>query len=262
MVTSDAAVSIFLQPGWTLVGLVALLCAVITAALWFALFRWPGVAPARTPQAAYHVSATALFALFLSFTASDAWRRSDAAYAALLREASELSTLAQVADRMAEGRERGVAADALRGVLRDYLALTLREEWGRRNVTGSDSASLALDRGRGLALAGLAGPDAALWRVAYERIEGANQARTARLVAGGVYGDALRWAGLFLLFTVGSGAIGLAHLDRPRAAVPAMATYAAAACVALCVVALNEHPYAGWDATTPDWLEQLLARLG
>ena len=260
---TDLALDIFLLPIPAVAAIIALCCLGSVLAVWAVVFRVLHLGPERTPHPPLYASITVFFALFLSFTASDAWRRNDASYAALLREVAEAAGLMQVLDSVAALPDQAPAAEALRGSLRTYLDTSLKEEWGGHNVVSSEAAGAALERMRAGALAGMvqAGPVSTVWRVAMDRIDGVQQSRTARLVAGGLYGDALRWAGLYALFLAGAVAMALIHLDLRQAALSAMVLYAIVAAIALSVVAASEHPYAGWDATEPDRLVALRARL-
>lgn len=261
MIITDAAATVFLLPPAALVALVVLYCLGIVGVVGLLLLRVFDLPAKRAPQAPFHVAITGVFALMLSFAASDAWKRGDAAYGALLREVSEVEGLLQVADSVQGMPGEAVGAGRLREMVKAYLTLSLRDEWGRRNLRSSDAVEGVVQQARGLALERLAATGNPVWRVAYDRVEGLHAARTVRLVAGGLFGDMLRWGGLMALFIAGAVAIGLVHLDRRGAVWGAFWLYAAAGSIALSMVAVTEHPYAGWDATEPDRLVAILGRL-
>ncbi len=130
-------------------------------------------------------------------------------------------------------------------------------------MRSSTSAGLALDRIRTAAATGLVagGQSGPAWRSVQDRLDGMQQARTARLVAGGVFGDQLVWTVLGGLYLVASCATLCVHLERRRAGTVAIAVLAAAASLGMSLVATSEQPYAGWDAVTPDQLQTLLQQL-
>ncbi len=262
MVVSEAALAFFLLPLPALAAAVAALCGTAVFLAWLVVHRLLDLPPTRGPHPPFHVGIIAIFALFLSFAAAEAWRRSDVAYGALLREAGESAALIQVLDSTARIPGEQPGALAMRAALRDYLDASLRDEWPR-NVVASEAAGTALDRARAASLDGVArgGVAGAAWRVAYDRIDGVQQARQTRLVAGGLYGDALRWGGLFALFCAGAVGIALVHLDRRASVWSALGLFAAAATIALSIVAAVEHPYAGWDGVEPDRLVAVRARI-
>ena len=264
MVISGNVIALFLLPSWALVVITATVCALSVTLAWAFVFRILKLEARRQPHPPFHVGIIAIFALFLSFTAGEAWRRSDAAYAALMREAGEISALLQTLDALGVQADQLAGADSVRRAARDYLDASLREEWSRYNATASDGAAAALDRARAGALTGLLqpGPSTLGWRLVHDRLEGVHQARSARLVVGGIYGDALRWGGLVALFFAGAVGISLVHLDRPAALWSALLLFGVAGCIALSLVAVSEHPYAGWDGTEPDRLVAIRARLG
>ena len=129
-------------------------------------------------------------------------------------------------------------------------------------MKASAAAGASLDRVRtavaqGLVEGGALGP---AWRSVQDRLDGMQQGRTARLVAGSLYGDAVRWGALFLLYTAGAFSIMVVHLDRRRSLAIAIGTYLFVSTVSLSLVAVTEHPYTGWDAVRPDALRAVLAR--
>ncbi len=158
---------------------------------------------------------------------------------------------------------KGAAAAVLaRQAVAEYLDRSLGEEWGGFNVKASAAAGASLDRVRtavaqGLVEGGTLGP---AWRSVQDRLDGVQQGRTARLVAGSLYGDAVRWGALFLLYTAGAFSIMVVHLDRRRSLAIAIGTDLFVSTVSLSLVAVTEHPYTGWDAVRPDALRAVLAR--
>ena len=262
MVITETSVPLFLLPPGMLAAIIAGACAAMAAVAWLVVHRLLRLPPTRAPHAPFHIGLVALFSLFLSFTAGEAWRRGDTAYAALLREAGGVQALLQFTDALGSPAVQPVAGD-LRAAMRDYLDASLREEWATGNVAPSSAAGLALHRARDVTLRALlrAGAESGAWRVAYDRLEDVQQARSARLVAGGLYGDALRWGGLLALYCAGALAIALVHLDRRPGVGPALILYVVAAAAALSLVAAFEHPYTGWDATRPDRLVQIRAAM-
>ncbi len=261
MSASDASSPLFLLPPLMLAVIIFVACALGAAVAWavpHVLLRLP---TARAPHPPFHAAMVALFALFLSFTAADAWRRGDAAYLALLREASEVGALHATLGALAE---QGAPGAPMIAGLRDYLDASLKQEWRHANTVSSPEAAAALDGLWAATARELArgGDKTAAWRTVHEHLEGLKQARSARLVAGGLFGDVAKWSCLMVLFLVGATAISLVHLDRPKGAVTALVLFTLAGSCALTLVAVSEHPYTGWDAVTPDRLIALRATLG
>ena len=261
MTASDAAFPIFLWHPGGLVLAVACFCAACAGLAWVVVHGVLRLGPTWAPQPPFHGAMIALFALLLSFTAGDAWRRSEAAYGGLLREAQEARALTSLLDALAmAGQQRATEA---RDSLADYLARSLGEEWAGYNVRSSPAAALALGRLRaaaaqGLVTGGAAGP---AWRSVQDRLDGVEQGRTVRLVAGGVFGDMAVWAALGGLYLVAVFATVCVHLDRRRGGGVAVGALAVAASIALSLVAVTEQPYAGWNGVEPDALVALLHQL-
>lgn len=260
MVT-QSSITLFLWPPAALAAVVAAFCTACAALAWFFFHVRPGFGVEYAPQPPFHAGIVALFGLLLSFTANDAWRRSEAAYGALLRESQEASAMLPLLSAL-EMVDRPRAAEARIG-LRDYLSASLNEEWRSHNVMVSVHAAQNLDRIRqasaqGLVSGGVAGP---AWRTVQDRLDGIQQARTARLVAGGLYGDALRWTCLLTVYLAGAFAIAAVHLDRHKALRVALPIYAVVGTVALSLIALSEQPYTGWDAVEPDRLIEVLSHM-
>ena len=262
MQVTDTAVPVFLWPPVPLALTIAAVCAAGALLSWFLLHVRPRLGVEFAPQPPFHAGIVALFGLLLSFSANDAWRRSDAAYGALLRESQEAAAMIPLLDAL--GTVDAPRSAQARDGLRDYLSASLEEEWRSHNIGASSRAGQGLDRIRrasaeGLVAAGAAGP---AWRTVQDRLDGIQQGRTARLVAGGLYGDVLRWTCLLAIYLAGAVAISAVHLDRRRALRLALPIYAFCGTVAMTLVALSEQPYTGWDAIEPDRLVQVLALLG
>lgn len=257
----ENTIPVFLWPPEKILVLVTTFCFVTGVLPGLIMRRGLKLAPSWAPQPPFHAAMIGFFALLLSFTALDAWRRNDAALGALNREAHEIDSVMPLLHALEASTVAGPAET--RTALGEYITASLAEEWSVGNTRASERAEAGLDHARAVAAAGMmaGGSGAAVWRTVIDRIDTIETARATRLGAGGVYGDLLRWGALALLYVAGAVAVFAVHLDRPKAARLASGIYIAVGTVSLLVVALLEHPYTGWDAVTPDVLQTLLQRL-
>ena len=205
--------------------------------------------------APFFASVALLFALLTGFLAADVFERHKRAVRAVQVEGGALSslhalTLASAAD-----------AAVIRGPLRAYLEALVNDEWPRMaSAQGSARADAAL---------------AALLRaVADPRIEPATgaavhgglvqlaleaaTARSDRLALTSYNSEDIRWATVLLLCLLTQVAVGIVHLDRPRAHVAAVAVFSVAAIIALGMVAIQEAPFDGPLRISPAPLERVL----
>lgn len=191
-------------------------------------FRPVSAAPLRTT---YLDAVSTIFALFLAFTAADAWRRNDSARDALVREGQGLRQSLLIA------RAAGPEAEMVVEALLTYLRVVTEREWR----AGKNRAPVAF------------------WSEILSRFQRVREARAARLQIGGAFGDEARWGALLLLGVVSAVAIASTHLDRPAAGRRAVVLFCCMVALATSLVANYEFPYVGYRAVTPEPLEALLA---
>jgi len=71
----------------------------------------------------------------------------------------------------------------------------------------------------------------------------------------------IKWATVLILGVITQIAIGLVHLERPRAHLAAIVVFSSAAIVALGLIAMQEHPFEGSIRVSPARLEEVLAQM-
>jgi hypothetical protein len=213
------------------------------------IYRFSGL------SASYFTAISVLFALLTGFLAGDVIDRNKRAVHAVQVESGALAnlhalTLASAAD-----------ADAIREALRAYLDAIVNDEWQQMaNAQGSEKAEAAL----AALLRTVADPNIA--RSAGQAIHSAlvqlalqaAAARSDRLALNVNASDELKWGTVLFLFLMTQLAIGMVHLDRPRAHAAALSIFTIAAIVALGLIAIQEDPFDGTLRTSPAPLERVL----
>lgn len=208
--------------------------------------------------ASYFSAPAVLLALLTGFVANDTWERQrqasrvvqsesddvlavqDLAVAAAsdttaIRRALRLYVQAVVTDewpRMAQGRASGNAADALGALLREVADPRIATEAGAPAQSALLGSVLRIrgDRGERLSI---------------------NQHRV----------DDTKWLALLILGVLTQMAIGIVHLDRPRAQLAALAIFTAGLISTLGLVAVHEWPFDGPAAIRPTALEAASSRI-
>jgi hypothetical protein len=196
-----------------------------------------------------------LFALLTGFLASDVGDRNRQAWRAVHGESSAAASLytlsiASVSDMA-----------AIRADLRDYLQSVIKDEWPHMAENGgSPKTEAALSA----LLAELSHPKIATeaGQVVHTALMNSairvRDARADRLALASDRTNDLKWAIVLILSVITQIAIGLVHLERPRAQVAAIAVFSTAAVVALGLIALQEQPFDGALRISPAPLEQVL----
>lgn len=230
-----------------------------TAALIFWLcFRSPmqrWIASLVGVVAPFFGAAGILFALLTGFLASDVGDRNRQAWRAVHGESSAAASLytlsiASVSDMA-----------AIRAALRDYLQSVIKDEWPHMAEAGGSSKT---DATLSILLAELSHPKIAT--EAGQAVHNAvmnsairvRDARADRLALASDRTNDLKWAVVLILGVITQIAIGLVHLERPRAQIAAIVVFSTAAVVALGLIALQEQPFDGAIRILPAPLEQIL----
>ena len=126
MTIDEITLPVFLWPPGIILLCVLTLCGGVTVLLWGLVFGTVRLGPASAPHTPILSAVVGLFALLLSFTALDAWRRNDAAVAALLRESQESAAILPLLGAL---EAKGAAAAVLaRQAVAEYLDRSLGEE--------------------------------------------------------------------------------------------------------------------------------------
>jgi hypothetical protein len=197
-----------------------------------------------------------LFALLTGFLANDIWERERQAERAVLAERDGLMAAHELS--------AAIAADmtALRDALRAYVRVVVAEEWplmeeGGRSAAADDALDALL---REVAKPGTA---AAAGQVVHGALLNSllqvRRARDDRLLLSGDQADQTKWAAVLILALLTLIALGIVHLERPRAQLAALVLFAVATAATLGLVAVRERPFAGAERVLPTPLEEVLA---
>ncbi len=196
-----------------------------------------------------------LFALTCAFLASEVWQRHAAAAAVVLAEASASHTLLRAATAL------GATGAPLHAATRAHVQKLVDEEWpamhAQRKVIGaSDTTQRLFDLLLAdPALLALPAPSRTLLHEALAQLR---DARTQRLRLAEASVPTVNWVGLLLLGLLTQAAIAVVHIGQRRAMALALVIYASGMAVAMTVVAVNDHPFAGQDALPPTALIETL----
>lgn len=199
-----------------------------------------------------------LFALLTGFLAADIGNRNRQAWRAVQGESSAAASIytlsiASVSDMA-----------GIRAALRDYLQSVVTDEWPHMTVNGGSSKT---ETALSMLLAELSHPKIAT--EAGQAVHNAllntalrvRDARSDRLALASDRTNDLKWAVVLILGVITQVAIGLVHLERPRAQVAAIVVFSTAAVVALGLIALQEQPFYGAIRISPAPLQQVLATM-
>jgi hypothetical protein len=250
-----------LPTGAVFLVLAACLAAVTAAVHWLTFGRatrpWAQGFAGVVPQ--YAGVLAVLFSLLTGFLANDVWERERQAERAVVVErdgllaAHELSAATAVADMA-----------GLREALRGYVRVVLAEEWprmaeGGRSAAADDAIDALL---REVAKPGVA---AAAGQAVHGALLGSllqvRRARDDRLLLSGDQADQTKWAAVLILAVLTLLALGIVHLERPRAQLAALVVFAVATAATLGLIAVRERPFAGAERVSPAPLEEVLTTI-
>ncbi|MBV8613496.1 MAG: DUF4239 domain-containing protein [Acetobacteraceae bacterium] len=142
------------------------------------------------------------------------------------------------------------------------MASVLDEEWHKRPVGyGSPRTDAALRGLLGAAASRQTGAAAgpAVQAALIDAVQRIGAARSARLVLMRAPTDTLRWGAVLLLALLTQVSVAVAHLDRARGQVVALALPTTAAIIVLALVAALERPFDGAHQISPAPLRQAIA---
>lgn len=233
--------------GIQLLMLVAHATVVVLAS--YGLMRWLGAIerrkPGLLPVGPFFVSVSTLYALFLAFHASTIWSHQHDAEAAFRDAVTSISRLEKLLDLT------GDQAPAARDELGRYIDAVVREEWPTGNSRPSPRAVQALDDLRGT-LVQVAGsvPTAVaddLFRVFDELV----RARSERIWVGAHNRNRDSWYVVLVLGLLAHVAIGVVHMDRPRAGLLALVLFAVATTASYRLLTDALNPFVNVDNVDP-----------
>ncbi|MFN3659292.1 MAG: DUF4239 domain-containing protein [Pseudolabrys sp.] len=234
--------------------LIALYGGAAAAVAWLAFgpaagARLDGVVPP------YFGALAILFALLTSFLAGDIGDRNRQAARAVQTEAGELRNVFTLSVASASDMRE------IRAAWAGYVKAVVADDWPamEQGAQGA-SASAAYDAllrevsDPRIATAAGAAVHAALLNAAVR----AGTARTDRLALAADRTNDLKWAVVLILGVLTQAAIGLVHLQKRVPHVAALVLFSAAAVIALGLIGLQEHPFAGAVRIAPAPLQDLL----
>lgn len=197
-------------------------------------------ARALMPVAPFFAAVATLFALFVTFLANDIWTTNARAWQAAGAEGASIRELVRVAS-IASDADAGISALAA-----DYLREAREREWvERQNESPARSVEQKLDALAHAVLQNLGARPAVVSAELLRLLGAVVNARDQRLAIGARQEDEYQWLIVVFLAVLTQLAVGLVHLDRPKAAALTIAVFTAAAVTAIGTLALYENPYVG-----------------
>ncbi len=199
-----------------------------------------------------------LFALLTGFLAADVGDRNRQAWRAVHSESSAAASLytlsiASVSDMA-----------AIRAALRNYLRSVVADEWPHMAYNGGSSKT---ETALSMLLTELSHPKIAteagqaVHNALLNTVLRVRDARSDRLALASDRTNDLKWTIVLVLGVITQIAIGLVHLERPRAQAAAIVVFSTAAVVTLGLIALQEHPFEGVIRISPAPLQQVLTAM-
>ena len=196
-----------------------------------------------------------LFALLASFLANDISERSRQALRTVQAEAGELRNIHTLSVASVSDMQN------IRAALKAYVGSIVDDEWPAMNTTGSSSRTeAAYDN----LLREVSQP--ALSKASGQTVHSAllnatvraGTQRNVRLALAADHTNDLKWLVVIVLSLFTQVAIGLVHLERPRAFVASLIVFSGAVVVALGIIALQEYPFSGTFRIAPDPIAAVL----
>lgn len=206
--------------------------------------------------APFFSSVAILFALLTGFLASDVSQRNRLANQAVWNEAAAAARIQALS--LAARSDMAQA----RTLLRSYLQSVVADEWplmvlGEASKVTAGLLSDLLETVVNPDVAAEAGSAAQTALV--NAVVAMDAARSNRLSASNDQTNGLKWLTVLLLGAITQLAIGLVHLDKPRAMIAAVTLFSVAAFVTLGLLALQERLFSGWIQVSPAPLTRVVA---
>lgn len=208
--------------------------------------------------APFFAAVSVLFALLTGFLASDVGDRNRQAVRAVTAERDAVLNLYTLS--IASASEMG----SIRAALRAYVAAVVEDEWSRMAASESSQRT---DEAMAVLMQEVSDPKIAVesgQAVHNALLNTAIRIRTARSERLALSADRtndLKWATVLILGVLTQVAIGLVHLDRPRAHAAAMTVFSLAMTITLSLIALQEHPFNGPLRVMSTPIEEALAKM-
>lgn len=200
-------------------------------------------------------SVAVMFSLLTGFLANDVWDRDKQAARTVLAERDGLLSVHAIS------RATPSNLTELQQAAQHYAQALIEDEWPRMLQQGaSDTAGRALLEVLTQASspqvgieAGAAAQGALLTSTL--RLRGA---RDDRLALSSNLTDRTKWTAVLLLALITQVAIGIVHLEKPRAQLAALSIFSTAVVVMLGLIAIRERPFDGPAHVSPAPIEQAL----
>jgi hypothetical protein len=149
----------------------------------------------------------------------------------------------------------------IRDALREYVRSELQDEWPRMSDFGRSSKTEAafgnlLREAADQKVAREAG--AAVHTALLNAVSQVGRARSQRLAISTDATNTVKWITVLILAMITQVAIGLVHVEKPRAQIAALALFTSALVVALGLMAMQEWPFSGPLQISPAPLRAIL----
>jgi hypothetical protein len=187
-------------------------------------------------------SVAVLFSLLTGFLANEVWDRNRQANRVIMAERSAL--LAVHAISVAAAYDM----NDIRAAAQRYAEALVQDEWPRMaNQEGSATAGQALLTLLGRVSNPQVGIDAgiAAQGALLDTVLKLRSARDDRLAISGDRTDRTKWTAVLILALITQAAIGIVHLERPKAQLAALSIFSFAVVITLGLIAIRERPFDG-----------------
>ncbi|MCC6135148.1 MAG: DUF4239 domain-containing protein [Candidatus Contendobacter sp.] len=245
-------------PLWLTIPMTLLFWLVTAAGVW-GVFQYPRLVPfwqKCTGIAPPYVSIfAALFGLSVSFMGADIWQRTERAQKDVFQEVSQLNYLLHLAEAI------GPAGQTMTVPICAYAKTVVQEEWPVMLLHGEASpvAQAAFYRLLSLLTAPefTAQVDATVRREMLNAVNQSREYRIDRIQLSSNYSHFGKWVMVLFLGFMTQIAIGVVHLDKPRARAVTLFIFTMAMAVTLILLAGLDQPFASPFAVSNDPFVQL-----
>ena len=189
-----------------------------------------------------------LFALLTGFLANDVGDRSRQAFRAVHAEAAELRNIHTLSVASASDMR------TIRAALKTYVTSVVADEWPAMDETRPSPRTMAAydDLLREVSVPSIAKDSGqAVHAALLNATVRVGTARNDRLALSSDHTNDLKWLVVIALGLITQVAIGLVHLERPRAFMASLIVFSTAAVVTLGIIALQEYPFDGAFQVSP-----------
>jgi hypothetical protein len=196
-----------------------------------------------------------LFGLLTGFLAADIGDHKNQAAQAVSAETNALYEVRTLSIASASDMA------GIRDALREYVRSELQDEWPRMSDFGRSAKTEAAFSNL---LREVADPKiaresgAAIHTALLNAVSQVGRARSQRLAISTDATNTVKWITVLILAMITQVAIGLVHVEKPRAQIAALALFTSALVVALGLMAMQEWPFSGLLQISPAPLRAIL----